>query len=96
MKPNAASRHSQFLALALFGCLLAPPITLQAHPGHGLFEHGLGHALVSPLHLAALALAGGALFGGAHLVRQRIPRRALQGLGFMVLLVAAVLWAIPG
>ncbi len=84
------------LRLALLGCLISSPLTLPAHPGHGLLEHGLGHTLASPFHLGALALVGAALFGGAHLMRQRIPRRAMQGLGASVLLVSAVLWGMQG
>jgi len=96
MKQSPSIRRLPILFLALLGCLLTSPITLQAHPGHGLLDRGLGHTLSSPFHLVVLALTGATLFGGAHLIRQRVPRRALQGLGATVLLLAAVLWGMPG
>jgi peptidoglycan/LPS O-acetylase OafA/YrhL len=96
MKQSPSIRRLPKLFLALLGCLLTSPITLQAHPGHGWLDHGLGHTLASPSHLVVLALTGATLLGGAHLIRQRISRRALQGLGAMMLLVAAVLYGIPG
>lgn len=96
MKQSPSIRRLPILFLALLGCLLTSPITLQAHPGHGLLDHGLAHTLSSPFHLVLLALTGATLFGGAHLIRQRVPRRALQGLGATVLLLAAVLWGMPG
>jgi hypothetical protein len=96
MKLSPSIRRLPTLFLALLGCLLTLPITLQAHPGHGWLDRGLGHTLSSPFHLVVLALTGATLLGGAHLIRQRIPRRALQGLGTVVLLVSFVLWGIPG
>lgn len=64
--------------------------TVQAHPGHGLTEHGFGHAITSPFHLISFLLAGVILWTIARLVRRTTPRRLLQG-GAMIFLVATLL-----
>src|SRR5688500_15070319 len=55
-----AARAFKFLALApvVFSAFVA-----RAHPGHEMFRHGIGHAVVSPDHLLVLGFAGGAMFG---------------------------------
>lgn len=62
----------------------------QAHPGHGLAEHGFGHALSSPFHLTSFLLAGIVLWAIAGLVRRTMVRRLLQS-GAVTLLLAALL-----
>ena len=76
--------------------LLGLTATAQAHPGHALFEHGPLHTVASPFHLAILALIGAGVFAGALLVRQQIPRRALQTIGVLALVGSAVLWGLRG
>ena len=82
--------------LALLAGAVASTLSLQAHPGHCLLEHGPLHTITSPVHLALLALLGAALFAGARLVQQRIPRRALQSVGTVVFVLCAVLLGLRG
>jgi hypothetical protein len=66
----------------------------QAHPGHDWTDADARHLLTSPDHLAALALAGIALWFGARFVHARLPRRLLQGAGLAAVAVAAVIWGL--
>jgi len=79
-----------FPAAAVLVCATS----LQAHPGHGLFEQGPLHTITSPYHLAVLALTGCALFVGAHFIRQQMPRRAAQLVGTTAVVLSAVLWGL--
>jgi hypothetical protein len=74
--------------------VLGAAAPLQAHPGHGWFAYGAGHVVTSPYHLAVLALFGATTFAGAHLIRRRLPRRAMQCLGMMALAVSVMLWGL--
>jgi hypothetical protein len=65
----------------------------QAHPGHGLFEHGPRHAFTSPFHLVLLTAMGLTMFLGAHLVRRRVPRRVLQSIGLIALTISVIGWS---
>lgn len=85
------STFRRFLAGAAFA---AATVSARAHPGHGLLEEGPLHTVTSPYHLAILALFGVALFAGAHLTRQVMPRRAMQSLGVIALVASAVLWGL--
>ena len=67
----------------------------QAHPGHGLFDHGAGHAITNPYHAAVLAAIGvGCWLAGRFAARRAMPKRLLQGVGVMALLAAAALWTL--
>lgn len=70
---------------------LALAVSAQAHPGHGLGDHGALHAVTSPHHLAVLALCGAGLWFGARFVQRRASRRLLQITGGVALLAAGVL-----
>ena len=76
--------------LPLLPCIGA--LSAQAHPGHGLGEHGAAHVMTSPYHLAVLAGTGVALWFGARLVQNQIPRRILQAVGVVAVLTAAAIW----
>ena len=95
MKPLS----NRFLSTAArsLGCLTLFVLltgAAQAHPGHGLLERGVAHAFTSPVHVALLAVMGVTLFGGAHLIQRRLPRRAMQGLGAFLLLVSVVCYGL--
>ena len=62
----------------------------QAHPGHGLSEHGFGHAISSPFHLACFLITAIMFWALAGVVRRTVLRRLLQG-GAVVSLLAALL-----
>jgi len=87
-------RPSVVRRLFLAAVAVASTAAVQAHPGHGLLEEGALHTVTSPYHLTVLALVGVSLFAGAHVTRQRIPRRALQSIGVVALALSAVLWGL--
>jgi len=89
---NSANLRSRALILG-YGYWLSA-ISVSAHPGHGLGEHGAMHILSSPYHLAALALGGIALWLIGRFVQRQLPRRLLQGAGVLALLASAVLWGL--
>jgi hypothetical protein len=65
----------------------------QAHPGHGLLDHGAGHAITSPYHAGILAAIGvGCWLIGRFAVRRAVPGRLLRWAGATALLAAAALW----
>jgi hypothetical protein len=106
LNPPSAARKPQEFGGAVWTprptahCLLTSAATIsfalsaQAHPGHDLAEVDTHHLLTSPDHLAALALAGAALWFGARFVHARLPRRLLQGAGLAAVAVAAVVWGL--
>lgn len=63
-----------------------------AHPGHGVLDHGIGHALTSPAHLPVLAGGGLALVLGAALLRNPRWRLALRCAGAGAVVLAGALW----
>ena len=65
-----------------------------AHPGHRLGAQGPVHMVTSPYHLAVLAGAGAALWFGARFIGRTFPRRAIQTLGLLSVISAAVLWGL--
>jgi hypothetical protein len=93
MNRISSSRTPALRWLSLAIALFAVTGTLHAHPGHGLLEHGPLHPMTSPFHLAVLALVGGTLLAGAHLIQQRFSRRILQGIGGLALMATMVLLA---
>lgn len=64
-------------------------ISANAHPGHGLGDHGAAHVITSPYHVATLAIAGVALWLTGRFVQRQSVRRVLQGSGLAMVLVAA-------
>ena len=64
----------------------------HAHPGHGLFEHGLTHVLTSPVHLLVLAGFGAGLLLAASLFRDARARLAMRWTGAVAVLLAGLLW----
>jgi len=65
----------------------------QAQPGHGLLDHGAGHAFSSPYHAGVLAAIGvGCWIAGRFVARRALPRRLLGWAGATALLAAAALW----
>ena len=82
-------KHFRFWAATAATVALVP--AAQAHPGHGLGEQGVLHALTSPYHMAVLALIGAACWLAARGERRRLPRQLLQASGIAAILAAAVL-----
>jgi hypothetical protein len=72
--------------------LLAGVLSAGAHPGHGLGEHGLGHVLASPYHLAVLGLAGAGLGFASCFVRGDPGRRLLRLGGAVAVGIALIGW----
>lgn len=68
-------------------------LTVSAHPGHGLHEESVTHALTSPYHLLTLALIGGGLLLGAKFVKRLAARRTLQFTGVAAIAVAGFTFA---
>jgi hypothetical protein len=66
----------------------------NAHPGHGVFEQGLVHAITSPVHLALLASCGAALALSASLLRNPRYRLAMRCAGASAVVLAGALWLI--
>ena len=87
-------RISQIAAIVLG--LAGFVLSLSAHPGHSLGEHGPMHVATSPYHLAFLALAGGGLMLAARFIRPLVPRRIVQSAGLVALVAAAVIWGVRG
>jgi hypothetical protein len=80
-------------ALAIAAQLLLACACAQAHPGHGLLDHGAKHALTSPYHAGMLAAIGVGCWLVAHFAARRaVPRRLLRWAGATALLAAAALW----
>lgn len=75
-------------------CVLALAPALRAHPGHGLLEEGVSHAVASPFHLACLALLGLMLFGAGQVALRY--QKVLRLASVTALSAAAVLWVMTG
>lgn len=95
---NVRNRSSRFVfnPVTLVALCAAGATSLQAHPGHDMFDLGVKHVVTSPYHMGVMALIGFVLFAGAQLIRQQLPRRVVQILGTMALLASAVLWGVHG
>lgn len=87
---NSAKLRSGSLAL---GSLLSA-ISASAHPGHDLRDATPQHLLISPDHLAVLALGGVALWFVGRFVQRQLPRRLLQRAGLAAVLAAALIWGV--
>ncbi len=82
-----------FRALAVAVQLLLVSTCAQAHPGHGLLDHGAGHVVTSPYHAGVLAAIGvGCWLAGRFATHHAVPRRLLRWAGTAALVAAAVLW----
>lgn len=71
---------------------LAGAPAAQAHPGHGLFEHGLAHAATSLSHLGLVGWAGFALLGFSFLTRHSKARLALRCAGVVLAAAGGMRW----
>ena len=67
-------------------------LSLRAHLGHDLAEHGLAHTVTSPFHLLMIAVVCALCFTFAKLVVNARVKRVLSSAGAVALLAAAVLW----
>jgi hypothetical protein len=75
--------------LTLLGLAFSTAIA-SAHPGHGLYEESVAHALTSPYHLLTLALLGAGLLLSAKFVKRLATRRTLQITGGAAIAVASL------
>jgi hypothetical protein len=66
----------------------------NAHPGHGMLEHGAGHVASSAYHLFVLAGIAVVMFGVAQVVRSATARKYLRVTGAAALLAAGTLWGL--
>jgi hypothetical protein len=91
---QAFFRKQNFSALRATACCavlgILSTLTVSAHPGHGLHEESVAHALTSPYHLLTLALLGGGLLLGAKYVKRLATRRTLQITGAAAIAVASL------
>jgi hypothetical protein len=80
--------------LAVFALFAALPPSLMAHPGHGVMDHGAGHVVTSPFHLAGLLAVAIAFFAAARVMKNPATKRLLRGAGATALLLVAAVWAL--
>jgi hypothetical protein len=94
-KSFIVSKSISRLSAATLPVVLGPMATLNAsaHPGHGLHEESVTHALTSPYHLLALALIGSGLLLGAVFVKCLAARRTMQITGAAAVVVAGLTFA---
>ena len=74
--------------------LLAVVQTANAHPGHGLLDHGAAHVVTSPYHLVILATMGVAMITIAQIVRSRSAQQWMRIAGVGAVIAAGVLCAL--
>ena len=79
-------RFTIFLLFAL------ATLSLRAHPGHDLMEHGPAHVVTSPFHLLIVAMVSALCFTCAAFVMNPRVKRFLSSTGTVALLVTAVMW----
>lgn len=82
--------HSRVLAWTLL--LISAIVSAQAHPGHGLLDHGVAHLAASPFHALVLTAFGAGAFALAQALRHATARRCLRITGAVSLALAAALW----
>ena len=92
------SQRNKFRApiawIRLSTALLAVVQTANAHPGHGLLEHGAAHVITSPYHLVILAAMGVAMIAAAQIVRRRSAQRFMRIAGIGAVIAAGALCAL--
>lgn len=80
-------------ALAVVIQLFLVATCVQAHPGHGLLDHGAKHAMASPYHVGVLAAIGvGCWLAARFAARSAGFKRLLRWAGVTALLAAAAFW----
>jgi len=71
-------------------------VTLEAHPGHSLYQASPAHLCSSPDHLIVLALAGAALLLAACFVRRTWRRRVMKSVAVAAIVLSVVLCGLCG
>ena len=66
----------------------------KAHPGHGLLEHGAGHAATSPYHIAVLGACALVMLAVAQVVRSATAKKYLRIVGALGLVAAGAMWGL--
>jgi hypothetical protein len=82
------------MRFTIFLLFASTTLSLRAHPGHDLTEHGLGHAVTSSFHLLMIVLVSALCFTFRKLVVNHRVKSVLSSTGAVALLVAAVLWCL--
>jgi hypothetical protein len=80
-------------AFLFTAALLAIVQAANAHPGHGLLDHGAAHVITSPYHLVILAAMGVAMTAVAQIVRSRSARQWMRIAGVAAVIAAGLLSA---
>ena len=92
------SQRNKFRApiawIRLSAALLVIVQSAEAHPGHGLLEHGAAHVITSPYHLVILAAMGVAMIAVAQIVHSRSAQRCLRIAGVGAVIAAGLLCAL--
>ena len=91
---NQFTKLNSLNSFLFSAALLAVVQTANAHPGHGLLDHGAAHVITSPYHLMILAAGGVALIAGARIVRNRSVQQGLRIAGFGAVIAAGLLCAL--
>ena len=84
----------RLLTSAATAAIALSTTSVFAHPGHSLTDASMSHVLLSPYHLAMLAVSGVACYVGARFVQRQLPKQVLRHLGVVLLLSSAVLWGL--
>jgi len=74
--------------------LFAVVSSADAHPGHGLLDHGAAHVITSSYHLVILAAMGVAMIAAAQIVRRRSAQRFMRIAGIGAVIAAGALCAL--
>ena len=64
---NQFTKPNSIKTFLFSAALLVVVQTANAHPGHGLLDHGAAHAITSPYHLVILAALGIAMIAVAQI-----------------------------
>jgi len=89
--PQAGPRSLRRLVFATVSC--AGVAAAHAHPGHGLQDYGLQHALTSPDHASLLLASGALLWSLGAWIKSLRHARLLRWAGLTTMLVAGFLFA---
>lgn len=75
--------------ISLFLLCAALPFHSFAHPGHGTMDHGVSHALTSPLHIFILLVPALAMFAVVRFVTNKRAKSLIYLSATVLLILAA-------
>jgi hypothetical protein len=91
---NKFTKLISIKAFLFSAAVLAVVHSANAHPGHGLLDHGAAHMITSPYHLVILGALGVAMIAVAQIVRTGSVQRFLRIGGVGAVLAAGLLCAL--